>query len=389
MCESKGACSAFRAAEKRYQVRQDVVTRQANGRRRRMGFAERPVDLTDVLDPQSGAQHPGVTELSGVPFPPSLAARCCAFSFASHPGLLLIRSALDPSFQRQLVMDALQLFCEPPNHTNHVAAYPNGLSGVWAAAQQGLRLQLDPPGAPEQEPQQGRKAQAAASDGMWGREGSGPEAESLLRRLRWATLGPQYDWTRRRYLQGEDGVAHMPLPPLLRQLAVSLADLAADLLTQHSDCRGRPEQAASTAFRPNAALINYYRPGDTLNGHRDDAECCLDKPLVSLSLGCDAIFLLGGTTRDVAPTALLLHSGDALVLCGPARRCYHGVPRVLTDRPLPPAMRCCDSRGVGGDDGADGSSGEAGRRVGANHPFLPFERHMRCCRINISIRDTL
>jgi alkylated DNA repair protein alkB family protein 1 len=252
-----------------------------------MGFAERPVDLTDVLDPQPGAQHPGVTELSGVPFPPSLAARCCAFSFASHPGalhrncaaecppqavhplslvhclagLLLIRSALDPSFQRQLVMDALQLFCEPPNHTNHVAAYPNGLSGVWAAAQQGLRLQLDPPEAPEQEPQQGRKAETAASVGMWGREGSGPEAESLLRRLRWATLGPQYDWTLRRYLQGEDGVAHMPLPPLLRQLAVSLADLAADLLTQHSDCRGRPEQVASTAFRPNAALINYYRPG--------------------------------------------------------------------------------------------------------------------------------
>jgi hypothetical protein len=29
MCESKGACSAFRAAEKRYQLRQDVVTRPA------------------------------------------------------------------------------------------------------------------------------------------------------------------------------------------------------------------------------------------------------------------------------------------------------------------------------------------------------------------------
>lgn len=48
-------------------------------------------------------------------------------------------------------------------------------------------------------------------------------------------------------------------------------------------------------------------PGDTLNGHIDDAERCLHQPLVSLSLGCPAIFLMGADSKDVPPTALLLH----------------------------------------------------------------------------------
>ena len=36
-----------------------------------------------------------------------------------------------------------------------------------------------------------------------------------------------------------------------------------------------------------------------------------------------------GTTREVAPTPLLLRGGDAVVMAGEARRCFHGVPRVL------------------------------------------------------------
>ena len=32
----------------------------------------------------------------------------------------------------------------------------------------------------------------------------------------------------------------------------------------------------------------------------------------------------------MAPVALLLRSGDAVVMSGAARRCVHGVPRVIT-----------------------------------------------------------
>lgn len=47
------------------------------------------------------------------------------------------------------------------------------------------------------------------------------------------------------------------------------------------------------------ALVNYYRQGNTLGGHKDDVEQDKTTPIVALSLGCDAIFLLGG--RDLSP----------------------------------------------------------------------------------------
>lgn len=37
-----------------------------------------------------------------------------------------------------------------------------------------------------------------------------------------------------------------------------------------------------------------------------------------------AVFLLGGETRDIPPTPILLQSGDVIVLSGPVRRAYHG-----------------------------------------------------------------
>jgi alkylated DNA repair protein alkB family protein 1 len=66
------------------------------------------------------------------------------------------------------------------------------------------------------------------------------------------------------------------------------------------------------------------RTGDVLGGHKDDVEADMALPIVSVSLGCEAVFLMGGPTRDTRPTALRLRSGDVLVLAGQARACYHG-----------------------------------------------------------------
>ena len=51
---------------------------------------------------------------------------------------------------------------------------------------------------------------------------------------------------------------------------------------------------AAADWDPDVALINYYRQGDTLGGHKDDVEQDQTAPIVALSLGCSAIFLLGG-----------------------------------------------------------------------------------------------
>ena len=50
----------------------------------------------------------------------------------------------------------------------------------------------------------------------------------------------------------------------------------------------------------------------------------LAQPIVSVSLGCDGVFLLGGRTLDEEPTALLLRSGDVVVMTASARLHYHG-----------------------------------------------------------------
>jgi hypothetical protein len=69
-----------------------------------------------------------------------------------------------------------------------------------------------------------------------------------------------------------------------------------------------------------------------MGAHQDDREEDLSKPVVSLSFGPQsAVFLLGGETRAVRPSAFVLADGDVVVLSGPARLAFHGVPRVFSD----------------------------------------------------------
>lgn len=49
------------------------------------------------------------------------------------------------------------------------------------------------------------------------------------------------------------------------------------------------------------------------------------------SLGLSAIFLIGGHSLDEKPTAILLRSGDAIIMSRESRLCYHGIPKVLSE----------------------------------------------------------
>jgi len=82
-------------------------------------------------------------------------------------------------------------------------------------------------------------------------------------------------------------------------------------------------------YRAEAAIVNYYPFSATLSGHTDHSEQNLAAPLISISLGQSAIFLLGGTTVEVVPSAFLLRSGDVMVMEEGARLAYHGVPRII------------------------------------------------------------
>ena len=83
-------------------------------------------------------------------------------------------------------------------------------------------------------------------------------------------------------------------------------------------------------FAPDVCLVNRYAPGTRLTAHQDRDECDFAHPIVSVSIGLPAVFLIYGERRAGRPLRLGLESGDVVVLGGPARRWYHGV-RELAD----------------------------------------------------------
>lgn len=80
---------------------------------------------------------------------------------------------------------------------------------------------------------------------------------------------------------------------------------------------------------PEACLVNWYQEGSRLGLHVDADEAAADAPVVSVSLGDQAKFRIGGATRTAPTRSMTLSSGDVVVLAGPARRAYHGVDRIL------------------------------------------------------------
>jgi alkylated DNA repair protein (DNA oxidative demethylase) len=79
---------------------------------------------------------------------------------------------------------------------------------------------------------------------------------------------------------------------------------------------------------PEACLVNLYRPGAKMGSHRDEDEQDTAAPVVSISLGDDATFHIGGLQRTGPKQRLILKSGDVVVLGGAARMAYHGVDRI-------------------------------------------------------------
>jgi alkylated DNA repair protein (DNA oxidative demethylase) len=78
-------------------------------------------------------------------------------------------------------------------------------------------------------------------------------------------------------------------------------------------------------FTPDACLLNRYDPGARLTLHQDKDERDFSAPIVSVSLGLPAIFLLGGDSRKDKQRRVPLQHGDVVVWGGPARLHHHGV----------------------------------------------------------------
>lgn len=118
--------------------------------------------------------------------------------------------------------------------------------------------------------------------------------------------------------------------PAIPELAHELGNLALD-------------RAGVRRISFDSMLLNAYEAdlGGRLGLHVDTQELDPDKPLVSLSLGADCEFVIGGLERDIKPDKVVLSSGDGIVMSGNSRLWFHGVERTWHSlvSPLPPGIR--------------------------------------------------
>lgn len=128
-----------------------------------------------------------------------------------------------------------------------------------------------------------------------------------------------WHWQPYRYSRTADDVgggAVAPFPDALRTLGLHAVSAAYG-----------PDEGS--AYRPDAALINYYDDAAKMGMHQDREER-INAPVVSLSLGTTCVFRFGNTENRNRPWQdVELVSGDLFVFGGPSRFAYHGVLKTL------------------------------------------------------------
>lgn len=114
-----------------------------------------------------------------------------------------------------------------------------------------------------------------------------------------------------------DGLEVPPVPTDLAALATAAA------------------AAAGFAMRADLCIMNFYDVSSRMGVHQDKDEpaetIAAGVPIVSLSIGDAARFVIGGLTRREPTAPLVLRSGDVLVMGGPSRLRFHGVTKIFPD----------------------------------------------------------
>ncbi|TKA69845.1 hypothetical protein B0A55_06727 [Friedmanniomyces simplex] len=246
------------------------------------------------------------------------------FEVKSMPGLLIYPNILPQPLQLRLLDNLLHRDLSNPQHQTNVHLHYNVPYGAPQPHASGHNASFFDPSA-RTLPIKPKTSHTALD-----------VPRMLDKKLRWMTLGGQYDWTSKTY----PARPPPPFPEDVKNLVQGLFPMKAE-----------------------AAIVNLYSPGDTLSAHRDVSEACA-QPLVSISLGCEAIFIAAiedepapssatavsgdpaapppattatstkggrGGLGKLRSAVLRLRSGDAVLMSGEARYAWHGVPRVAAN----------------------------------------------------------
>lgn len=173
------------------------------------------------------------------------------FTFPTIPGLVLIRECIDFKTQAQLVQSALHDWSKLPNLSNLDSHFNILPAGIWSqfckdanslveprlfdsnspqvlvkdqTPSEKLNLLIDPPTDPK------RKQKPVI-------------ASAVLKRMRWVTLGYQYNWTAKKYHYDRSP----SFPDCLKTIIKNILKRADHLVGTSAD-----------EYRCEAGIVNYY-----------------------------------------------------------------------------------------------------------------------------------
>lgn len=142
-------------------------------------------------------------------------------------------------------------------------------------------------------------------------------AQFLQKKLRWLTLGTQYDWMTRSYSSSSPTA----FPSDISAFVMKLFD---------------------SSFVPESGVVLLYSPKDYMPVHRDVSEEC-ERGLASISLGCDGLFIIAQEEsvenhgsqspqkKEQQMLVLRVRSGDVVQMDGLTRWAWHAMPKVMAD----------------------------------------------------------
>ncbi|XP_051876230.1 LOW QUALITY PROTEIN: nucleic acid dioxygenase ALKBH1 [Pristis pectinata] len=252
-----------------------------------------------------------------------------AYTLAGYPGFMFISDPFLPGWQCYWAKQCLKTYPRKPNVCNldlHMS--PEETKDLWEQSREQLRLKTP-----------GKR-----------------EAKSLLEKLRWVTLGYHYNWETKKYS-----------PDHYTTFPVDLAYLS--------------EQVAAACgfhqFKAEAGILNYYHFDSSLGIHVDESEMDYSKPLLSISFGQSAVFLLGGRKRQDPPLPMYMHSGDIMIMSGSSRLLYHAVPRIVPNLEGGRLPSCLEHTTTSNNQHSDEGDWEA------------CAKYLETSRVNMTVRQVL
>lgn len=208
------------------------------------------------------------------------------FGLKTHSGFLYAPQAISEDLQKYLAYKAVTEFCQSPNVTNidlipikDVETNNNTEDTIWSLWKKENRVNNNT---------------IIRNSSKRSRTESKPKARFYrsMDKLSWATSGYHYDWTARSYREDRKS----EVPTIMKYLGSYFSQL--DERINKNEHTPDNEDDEKMGFRVQATIVNYYSLKSIMGGHKDDLELDHSQPVISISIGLPAVFLLGGDSKN-------------------------------------------------------------------------------------------